>query len=1780
MSAATLSILSPAQVSALLEVAADRKVLKPKDLQRVRLLVEFLDATQWRAFVAEVEPRLFPGATPDNAATGFRNLKSQFNAAMAKAVADGRLHAEQRLWLEVSQKRAGEVQRVWFTGRPPVLAAARLGDLDAAERAGWLYDNIAVRPPGAEPILLLTVNEHETNAVLDVFAAGAPLWRFQREGFSYDYLGEVEGDDGYTRPVVAFRCQMGSLRSGAASSRVPVAIRHLHPHAVLAVGIAFGDRDRQQLADVLIADQVQTYESERYNKDGSHHFRGERVPASARWLDRCLQVPLPRIVRRKGLMVCGEMLIDNAEYRAMLAREFPRSIGGDMESFGMATACDAGKVEWAVIKAVSDWGDGSKNAGGDAAKDAHQRRAALNAAIVAYSAVYLRAPRLADISAARRAREQADAGLVPAARTRDHDLLSHDVDNRGVPQSLRDPLQPSTRQAARAEAAAEGVGAESVHQSLLRWLERADAPPVFALLGEYGMGKTISCQRLTKALNAARQSGQAPAWMRRPVYFDLRELSLFKGRPKGDVTPLPTAEALVDDLFAFGWSVPAGQARPTHADLQAWLAEGALLILDGLDECLVHLDDTQHGQFVQMLLHLVVDHLPVESAEPAASEIEPRLEAQRLTPRLLVSCRTNFFKTLSDQRNLFTGYRRGRVDADWYDSRVLVPLSEEQIARYLRAVLPDLPTDQVLALIDDIHNLRELAERPMTLKLLGEYIPELEEARKRGEVVNGAYLYGLVANKWLQRDAGKHHLQPEHKLRLMPALAAHLWRSGVRSLPYAELHTWFHQWRETQPDLARRYGPEAYSQVKLEEDLRTASFIVREDGEGGAAEEADAGADVGTDVEQGFRFAHSSMQEYFLAVFLAQAVVSDRFEDWAMPIPSEETLDFLGQRLQLDEAALPPARRKAGGLAATFNQWRRQYRAQASELLLRHALRARGADTQRLTSASGAPAAVVPLLPGFDLRGAQLRGWRFGTRLPAADAPPLDLGAVCWAGADLRDAAFAHVRLGEGDFSGARLHGASFQHCDLRRCRGEGAALIGTVFRHCRLEGSHWATTEAWRLQAVDCSGDHAPDMAATATLPAHFSPPPVNVARGGLRPQGAGLRANIASPSETALALLDCHSNPINHLAVASDGRTALSASWDNTVRLWDLASGECLRVFRGHAGWVNSTAFAPDGRTALSAADDLTLRQWDLGSGECLRVFRGHSSFVSSAVFAPDGRTALSAAYDHTLRLWDLASGTCLCVFEGHTGWVNSAAFAPDGRTVLSAADDHTLRLWDIASGECLRVFQGHSSNVNSAAFAPDGRSALSASRDHTLRYWDLASGECIRVFAGHSDFVNSAAFAPDGCTALSAADDRTLRLWDVASGECLRVLRGHASRVSSAAFTPDGHTALSAAYDYKLGLWDLASGECLRVFQGHSGRVTSAAFAPDGRSALCTSWDHTLRLWDIASGECLRVFHGHSSLVSSAAFAPDGRTALSASWDSTFRLWDIASGECLRVFQGHSGPVNSAAFAHDGRSALCAANDNTLTLWDLASGECLRVFQGHTGWVNSAAFSPDGRTVLSAAEDRTIRLWDISSGECIRVFEGHSNFVNSAAFAPDGCTVLSAAYDNTLRLWDLASGKCLRVFHGHASSVTSAVFARDGRIALSACRDNTIRLWDIASGECLRIFQGHTGWVTSAAFAPDGRHLLSASQDGSLRLWSLDAPPEEACRWIAAMGSPNGVPSHASWRPAHALSAEERAAGACDQLLDASGDAWRFVAWLAKGHPSDPDGWTRLPLQGYEA
>ncbi|MBN2559618.1 MAG: protein kinase [Phycisphaerae bacterium] len=300
-------------------------------------------------------------------------------------------------------------------------------------------------------------------------------------------------------------------------------------------------------------------------------------------------------------------------------------------------------------------------------------------------------------------------------------------------------------------------------------------------------------------------------------------------------------------------------------------------------------------------------------------------------------------------------------------------------------------------------------------------------------------------------------------------------------------------------------------------------------------------------------------------------------------------------------------------------------------------------------------------------------------------------------------------------------------------------------------------------------------------------------------------------------------------------------------------LQGGWEERSFEGHADWLSSVCLSSDGRWALSGSADQTLRLWEVSSGRCVRTFEGYGDRVNSVCLSSDNRWALSGSWYSVLRLWEVSSGRCVRTFEGHEAWVSSVCLSSDGRWSLSGSADDTLKLWEVSSGRCVRTFEGHTDDVNSVCLSSDGRWALSGGgfRDRAVRLWEVSSGRCVRTFEGHADQVTSVCLSLDGRWALSGSghtggEDRTLRLWEISSGRCVRTFEGHREWVSSVCLSTDGHWALSGSADNTLKLWEVSSGRCIRTFEGHGKWVRSVCLSSGGRWALSGSDDNTLKLW----------------------------------------------------------------------------------------------------------------------------------------------------------------------------------------------------------------------------------------------------------------------------------------------------------------------------------------------
>jgi hypothetical protein len=149
--------------------------------------------------------------------------------------------------------------------------------------------------------------------------------------------------------------------------------------------------------------------------------------------------------------------------------------------------------------------------------------------------------------------------------------------------------------------------------------------------------------------------------------------------------------------------------------------------------------------------------------------------------------------------------------------------------------------------------------------------------------------------------------------------------------------------------------------------------------------------------------------------------------------------------------------------------------------------------------------------------------------------------------------------------------------------------------------------------------------------------------------------------------------------VAFSADGKQLASASYDQTITLWDLASGQSTRNLRGHTGPIHSVVFSPDGERLASGSSDTTVKIWDAANGQVMQSLEGHTFAVNSVAFSPDGQRLASCSADKTVKVWDTTSGQETLTLKGHTFGVPSIAFSPDGLRLASAGFDRTVRVWD---------------------------------------------------------------------------------------------------------------------------------------------------------------------------------------------------------------------------------------------------------------------------------------------------------------------------------------------------------------------------------------------------------------------------------------------------------------------------------------------------------------------
>lgn len=295
-------------------------------------------------------------------------------------------------------------------------------------------------------------------------------------------------------------------------------------------------------------------------------------------------------------------------------------------------------------------------------------------------------------------------------------------------------------------------------------------------------------------------------------------------------------------------------------------------------------------------------------------------------------------------------------------------------------------------------------------------------------------------------------------------------------------------------------------------------------------------------------------------------------------------------------------------------------------------------------------------------------------------------------------------------------------------------------------------------------------------------------------------------------------------------------------------------IRLIKGHTEPVQSVAFDPETNLLASASWDDTVRLWDVLSGSFIAENRSHFNDVLSIAFSPTSDVLASGSRDRTISLWNLMRRfERSTILRGHNGAVTCLDFTEDGENIISGASstptpDASVRMWDVPQRSSTLLYS-HDQTVTSLAFSPSDRYLASGSDDCTIRLSEQTTRRPkFTLLTGHIRPVKAVAFSPDGMLLASGGSDHTVRIWRIPKGDELVTLRGHTDTVTSVAFSPDGTLLASASRDHKIYLWELPTGKPLVILRGHTDSINAITFSLDGTYLASASRDHTVRLWGV--------------------------------------------------------------------------------------------------------------------------------------------------------------------------------------------------------------------------------------------------------------------------------------------------------------------------------------------
>ncbi len=596
----------------------------------------------------------------------------------------------------------------------------------------------------------------------------------------------------------------------------------------------------------------------------------------------------------------------------------------------------------------------------------------------------------------------------------------------------------------------------------------------------------------------------------------------------------------------------------------------------------------------------------------------------------------------------------------------------------------------------------------------------------------------------------------------------------------------------------------------------------------------------------------------------------------------------------------------------------------------------------------------------------------------------------------------------------------------------------------------------------------------------------------------------------------LNGHSKPIYFSYIDSKNKKAITASYDNSIRIWDVQKGIEQIKIEIEGLEISIVNVNLSGDKIISVSNDAT-RIWNSNTGKILHVFPNYDGIIKDAIFSSSGKYVLTSYDNGKAIIWDANNGAKKNVLEVVKAPISNqvidgfvfpfdfsfnAEFSPNEELLITTNSKGESIIWDFNKDINMIAIENQKGFNISLHLSPDNKFILKTSEYGESFLWDINKNKKVFDFDGGMGL-----FSHDG-KKIATYGSKGIKIYDSQNGKELYSkidYRENGNLITKIIFSSDDNSIYTLKSDGDVFKWDFSIGGNILAFNAIKKEVKSTEYSNSGNTICLILNDKTLHIWDVSNNINKIIYLKDISMGEiKCTLSPVGDKAiLFTEYSKIAKVIDLNSGEELFELNKHSQRLINANFSSNGEFIVTSSFDSSAIIWDTNSGMLIKQINGDIG---NVIFNKDGTKLISTysssfkSPDGSISIWNLNSRSLINYLKHKDPIIPIFKLSENGNILIAGNQEGFLMIYDIINYSLIKEINGHSASVNSISISNNSKYFASTSRDSTMKLWDIDSGKLICNFGNHNSYVCSAIFSSDNNYILSETIDGYTYVWDV--------------------------------------------------------------------------------